>query len=155
MRYFGGLTAEEIATVLHISPQSVQRDWSLAKSWLVREMSREESHGGVNVGLPLSRFITPRSNESPASGARGCIKFAVMIRHCWRKSSRCSPAPTQAYRILAHDRRCQGFGIGSVRPPKCPPPAWRHKRRGRTCAGVTSSGLALDDWQLSNSASLG
>ena len=45
MRYFGGLSADEIAAVLHISPQSVQRDWSLAKSWLVREMNREEAHG--------------------------------------------------------------------------------------------------------------
>jgi RNA polymerase sigma factor (TIGR02999 family) len=42
MRYFGGLTADEIASVLHISPQSVHRDWSLAKAWLVREMNREE-----------------------------------------------------------------------------------------------------------------
>jgi RNA polymerase sigma factor (TIGR02999 family) len=41
MRYFGGLTEEEIAVVLHISVQSVKRDWSLAKSWLVREMNRE------------------------------------------------------------------------------------------------------------------
>jgi RNA polymerase sigma factor (TIGR02999 family) len=45
MRYFGGLNAEEIAAVLHISPQSVQRDWSLAKSWLVRDMHREERNG--------------------------------------------------------------------------------------------------------------
>jgi RNA polymerase sigma factor (TIGR02999 family) len=45
MRYFGGLTADEIAAVLRISPQSVHRDWSLAKSWLVREMSSEEGHG--------------------------------------------------------------------------------------------------------------
>jgi RNA polymerase sigma factor (TIGR02999 family) len=45
MRYFGGLTAEEIAAVLHMSPQSVHRDWSLAKSWLVREMNPEEAHG--------------------------------------------------------------------------------------------------------------
>jgi RNA polymerase sigma factor (TIGR02999 family) len=45
MRYFGGLTAEEIAVVLHISVQSVKRDWSLAKSWLVREMNRESVNG--------------------------------------------------------------------------------------------------------------
>jgi RNA polymerase sigma factor (TIGR02999 family) len=45
MRYFGGLTADEIAAVLRVSPQSVHRDWSLAKSWLVREMNREEAHG--------------------------------------------------------------------------------------------------------------
>src|SRR5580698_1213772 len=45
MRYFAGLTADEIASVLNISPQSVNRDWSLAKSWLVREMNREEPSG--------------------------------------------------------------------------------------------------------------
>ena len=45
MRYFGGLTADEIAAVLHISTQSVNRDWSLAKAWLVREMSYEGEHG--------------------------------------------------------------------------------------------------------------
>lgn len=38
MRFFGGLTAEESAAVLGISAQSIHRDWSLAKSWLVHEM---------------------------------------------------------------------------------------------------------------------
>ncbi len=41
MRYFGGLNADEIAGVLGVSVQTVHRDWSLAKSWLVREMSGE------------------------------------------------------------------------------------------------------------------
>jgi RNA polymerase sigma factor (TIGR02999 family) len=45
MRYFGGLTADEIASVLGISPQSVNRDWNLAKAWLAREMSRQEHNG--------------------------------------------------------------------------------------------------------------
>jgi RNA polymerase sigma factor (TIGR02999 family) len=45
MRYFAGLTADEIAAVLRISPQSVNRDWSLAKSWLVREMNSGEGNG--------------------------------------------------------------------------------------------------------------
>jgi RNA polymerase sigma factor (TIGR02999 family) len=45
MRYFAGLTADEIASVLHISPQSVNRDWSLAKSWLVRELNSGEGNG--------------------------------------------------------------------------------------------------------------
>jgi RNA polymerase sigma factor (TIGR02999 family) len=45
MRYFGGLTADEIAAVLRISPQSVHRDWSLAKAWLVRRMKQEEANG--------------------------------------------------------------------------------------------------------------
>jgi RNA polymerase sigma factor (TIGR02999 family) len=50
MRYFDGLTAEEIAAVLHISPQSVNRDWSLAKAWLIRERNREERDGAQPLG---------------------------------------------------------------------------------------------------------
>jgi RNA polymerase sigma factor (TIGR02999 family) len=41
MRFFGGLTVEETAHVLGISPRSVDRGWSFAKAWLYREMSRE------------------------------------------------------------------------------------------------------------------
>lgn len=41
MRYFGGLSAEDIATVLGVSVQTVHRDWSFAKSWLAREMTGE------------------------------------------------------------------------------------------------------------------
>jgi len=40
LRFFGGLSVEETAAVLKISPQSVMRDWRLARSWLLREMSR-------------------------------------------------------------------------------------------------------------------
>jgi RNA polymerase sigma factor (TIGR02999 family) len=38
MRFFAGLTVEEIAEVLEISPATVKRDWSTAKMWLRREM---------------------------------------------------------------------------------------------------------------------
>jgi RNA polymerase sigma factor (TIGR02999 family) len=38
--FFGGLNIEETAEVLKISPQSVMRDWKLAKAWLMRELSR-------------------------------------------------------------------------------------------------------------------
>lgn len=41
MRFFGGLSVEETAAVLRMSPQSVMRDWKLAKAWLKREMRRE------------------------------------------------------------------------------------------------------------------
>jgi RNA polymerase sigma factor (TIGR02999 family) len=40
LRYFAGLSVDETAEVLKISPQSVLRDWRLAKSWLLREISR-------------------------------------------------------------------------------------------------------------------
>jgi RNA polymerase sigma factor (TIGR02999 family) len=40
LRYFGGLSEEEIAELLEISPRTVRRDWDFAKSWLMRELSR-------------------------------------------------------------------------------------------------------------------
>jgi RNA polymerase sigma factor (TIGR02999 family) len=39
LRYFGGLTEEEIVAALEISPRTVRRDWDLAKAWLLRELS--------------------------------------------------------------------------------------------------------------------
>ena len=39
LRFFSGLTVEETAEVMHISPATVKRDWSMAKAWLHRELS--------------------------------------------------------------------------------------------------------------------
>ena len=41
LRFFGGLTGEEIATVLGVAPITVKRDWALAKAWLFRELRGE------------------------------------------------------------------------------------------------------------------
>jgi DNA-directed RNA polymerase specialized sigma24 family protein len=41
LRFFGGLSVEETAEVLNVSPDTVARDWRLAKAWLLREMSGE------------------------------------------------------------------------------------------------------------------
>jgi RNA polymerase sigma-70 factor (ECF subfamily) len=38
LRFFGGLNVDETADVLHMSPDTVKRDWRLAKSWLSREL---------------------------------------------------------------------------------------------------------------------
>ncbi|MGH9873811.1 MAG: sigma-70 family RNA polymerase sigma factor [Pyrinomonadaceae bacterium] len=40
MRYFGGFTVEETASLLEVSDVTVMRDWSLAKAWLRREISK-------------------------------------------------------------------------------------------------------------------
>jgi RNA polymerase sigma factor (TIGR02999 family) len=40
LRYFGGLSVEESAEVLHVSPETVMRDWKMAKAWLYRELTR-------------------------------------------------------------------------------------------------------------------
>lgn len=41
MRFFGGLSIEEAAEVLAVSPGTVMRDWTLAKAWLHREITKE------------------------------------------------------------------------------------------------------------------
>jgi RNA polymerase sigma-70 factor, ECF subfamily len=43
LRYFGGLTVEETAEFLKLSPRTVEREWTMAKAWLYRELSEEET----------------------------------------------------------------------------------------------------------------
>jgi RNA polymerase sigma-70 factor, ECF subfamily len=45
LRFFGGLSVEETPAVLEVSPDTVVRDWRLAKAWLLRELSRERLDG--------------------------------------------------------------------------------------------------------------
>ena len=45
MRFFGGLSVEETAEVLKVSPATVRRDWSIAKFWLYRELGGETGDG--------------------------------------------------------------------------------------------------------------
>ena len=47
LRFFGGLSVDETAEALHVSPQTVLRDWRLARAWLARELRGRE--------LPASR----------------------------------------------------------------------------------------------------
>jgi RNA polymerase sigma factor (TIGR02999 family) len=41
LRYFGGLTEQEIARVLDLSPRTVRRDWEFARAWLTRELAAD------------------------------------------------------------------------------------------------------------------
>jgi RNA polymerase sigma-70 factor, ECF subfamily len=45
LRFFGGLSVEETAAVLKVSPETVMRDWRLAKLWLLRELSEGNERG--------------------------------------------------------------------------------------------------------------
>jgi RNA polymerase sigma factor (sigma-70 family) len=45
LRFFGGLSVDETAEALQVSPQTVMRDWRLARAWLARELSVDESPG--------------------------------------------------------------------------------------------------------------
>jgi RNA polymerase sigma-70 factor (ECF subfamily) len=45
LRFFGGLSVEDTAEALDVSPETVMRDWKVAKAWLLREMDPEGTHG--------------------------------------------------------------------------------------------------------------
>jgi RNA polymerase sigma factor (TIGR02999 family) len=47
MRFFGGLSIEEIAEALDISPSTVKRDWNVAKAWLTRQMKGTSGNIGA------------------------------------------------------------------------------------------------------------
>jgi len=44
MRFFGGLSIEETASVLEVSPDTVKRDWKLARAWLLAELNEPREH---------------------------------------------------------------------------------------------------------------
>src|SRR4029077_15318623 len=46
LRYFGGLSVEETAEVLGISPETAKRDWKMAKAWLFGELTAEKGRTG-------------------------------------------------------------------------------------------------------------
>lgn len=48
LRYFGGLTIEETADVVEISPATVKREWAMARAWLRRELSAAGANDPVN-----------------------------------------------------------------------------------------------------------
>jgi len=45
LRFFGGLGVKETAEVMKVSPDTVMRDWKVAKVWLLRELRRGARHG--------------------------------------------------------------------------------------------------------------
>ena len=50
LRYYGGLSVEETAEVLKVSPDTVKRDWKLARLWLAAGDEWEEARCTLNGG---------------------------------------------------------------------------------------------------------
>jgi RNA polymerase sigma factor (TIGR02999 family) len=44
LRFFAGLSIEETAEVMHLSPASIKREWQTARAWLFREMTRTPAY---------------------------------------------------------------------------------------------------------------
>ena len=81
MRFFGGLSVEETAEALTVSPETVMRDWRLAKAWLLRELaaarpdawmqgSARHGHDRLNAGSRSSRSTTPAMARARSTSAR-------------------------------------------------------------------------------------
>ncbi len=50
LRFFGGLSVDETAAVLHVSPGTVRRDWRMARAWLFRELAPGSEAAGPRRG---------------------------------------------------------------------------------------------------------
>ena len=72
MRFFGGLTNDEIASALDISAATVMRDWQLAKTWLLRELDRTRTGSRSMSSLPMPLRASSRRPRSRHSRAGPC-----------------------------------------------------------------------------------
>ncbi len=45
LRFFGGMTIEETAEVMGISPATIKREWAVARAWLYRELTADAPSG--------------------------------------------------------------------------------------------------------------
>ncbi len=59
LRFFSGLTVEETASVVQVSPETVKREWRTARLWLARELARNPSAGSANLANRQVRGATP------------------------------------------------------------------------------------------------
>jgi RNA polymerase sigma factor (TIGR02999 family) len=67
LRFFGGLSVEETADVLHVSPETVMRDWKTAKAWLLRELSQgSPERTGALTAADGNDIPTPKGCAKPA-----------------------------------------------------------------------------------------
>ena len=92
LRFFGGLSIEEAALVLDVSPETVKRDCRLAKAWLLRWLHPSTTPDRpTTAGLVSSASTSPRwSNRRPIERHSSAARPAG-TSSWWRKSRGCSP----------------------------------------------------------------
>src|SRR5262245_31005294 len=71
LRFFGGLSIEETGEALHVSPDTIKRDWRFAKLWLLRELNGARPDG-VRPGEP-HRANLPRRPRARWGQPRGMV----------------------------------------------------------------------------------
>ena len=153
LRYFGGLTEEEIVAALKISPRTVRRDWDFAKAWLLRELRpyNRKAIGAPDMSsgaFPADRRAIPRGSRGHCRRARGAVgpdrsriaprsRIASRTAH-WRRvpGAACDPErPGTAGGCDRHDTRC-GRLPGPI-------PYRKQTRRGRHGRGVSGGRHAI------------
>jgi DNA-directed RNA polymerase specialized sigma24 family protein len=63
LRFFGGLTIEETAEVLKVSPDTIMRDWNVARLWLHRELSQTKNQLAIRNLFPFEDGETKNIKE--------------------------------------------------------------------------------------------
>ena len=86
MRFFGGLSVEETAEVLKVSPVTVKRDWRAARTWLYRELTGATNRWTPNAGNKLTTCCSRRWTARPRSATRFCARRARAMRRWSAKS---------------------------------------------------------------------
>jgi RNA polymerase sigma factor (TIGR02999 family) len=61
LRFFGGLSVEETADVLKVSPETVMRDWKTAKAWLLRDEDARSTRAPLTAWPPTGTSIAKRA----------------------------------------------------------------------------------------------
>ena len=115
LRAFGGLTIEEAAHVLNVSPSTVKRDWRTAKAWLTRELgSRDNRESNDRRSLATCQGVVRSGRRPAAVGTLGVPWSAATpaTTSCVARSKRCS-RPTRGRRRSRDN--------GRSRPTRCSP----------------------------------
>ena len=89
MRFFGGLSVEETAEVLKVSSVTVMRDWSTAKAWLYRELTRRNDRWTLIGGNKSIVCCSRCWNVRPRSATRFCGTHAEPTKRWSAKSALC------------------------------------------------------------------
>ena len=108
LRFFGGLSVEETAEVLHVSHDTIKRDWRLAKLWLLRELEGEDAVTDARAPAACGRSCATRRWTATRASAR----------RSWRPRAATMRALRQEVEaLLAHAQSAEGFlaaPIGAV-----------------------------------------
>ena len=142
MRFFGGLSVEETAEVLKVSPITVMRDWSTAKAWLYRELSGGTKRWIPNGGNRSIACCSPPWSVRRRSARSFCGRRARAMRRWSGRSGRCWPRSRRrevSWRVRRWKwprgqwllSRAEDMRPPSRRPDHLPLPHHREVGRGR------------------------